>query len=1034
MHVARWKVFAATALAIAFALLGSASAYAQASIAGRVTAQGTGEGLPEARVILVGTSLFGSTGPDGRFTLRNVPAGTHEVRVIRVGYQEQKKPITVATGETTALDFVLTPVVVRLQEVVTTATGETRRVELGNSIPSIDVAQLTQQAPIANMTDLLTARTAGVQVVGSSLTGAGAKIRIRGASSLNLANDPIYVIDGVRMTSNPGSVFFGTGGTSPSRVGDINPEEIENIEVVKGPSAATLYGTDAANGVIVITTKRGRAGNARWTFYGEGGLVQDRNTYPTNYTLLGRTPSTTGTPNAQRSCVLTEIVSKQCAPDSTVSLNVFGTDYISPVATGNRSQFGGQVSGGTDLVRYFVSGEGEHEIGTFALPQFERDRMRRQHLAIRDYMERPNALGKYSVRGNMNAAITPKLDVAVSTGFINLNQRFPMEANATAGIGSQAFGGPGYIDTTRKVSYPGGTTGEDAPLMGYRAYTPGQVFGESIDQTVNRFIGSSNWSWRPTSKLTGRANIGVDYTSRNDRRVRRRGEGSPLNATYRLGEIGAAGTSITNFSVDLGGTYTANPLEWLNVKSTAGAQYVDYNFNAHRGSGNDIAPGAQTSGAGANQVASEATTLSRTLGVFVEEAAALRDRLFLTGALRSDQNSAFGTEFQSVLYPKLSLSWIISDESFFPRYDWLNQFRFRSAYGASGRQPGPNDAIRFFAVSRDNVASTDVSTVQYSALGNTKLRPERATELETGFEARLFQRVNVDVTYYNKLTKDALISAVQPPSLGASTDIQSNLGSVKNVGWEGMVNAQLVNRPVVGWDITLSGSTNKNKLVSMGDLPPQVGATTRAQAGYPLFGYWARHYTYNDNDRNGIITVSELIVDDSSSFVASSQARHQGVLSTGIDLFNRTLRFQTLVDYKGGYKVLNGTERIRCQSRVNCEGTSQLGASLFQQARAVALREHGSQTQYGFMEDASFLRWREVSANVTLPERFASRFLRSRGGTLTLAARNLGLIWTPYTGTDPETDYQAGDSNDVPSDFQTISPPSYFILRLSLNF
>ena len=1028
------------AIVVALFAPGHRSANAQStqgSIVGQVTAQGSNEPLQEARVVLIGTTLFATSGPDGRYAIRGVPSGAHEVRVIRVGYQEQKRPVSVAAGQSVTLDFTMTNVVVKLAEVVTTATGETRRVELGNSIPTIDASALTQTAPIATVNDLLTARTPGVQVTEGSLTGTGAKIRIRGASSLNLANDPIYVIDGVRMTSNSGSNFFGTGGASPSRVGDINPEEIENIEIVKGPSAATLYGTDAANGVIVITTKKGRSGAARWNFYGEGGLVQDRNQYPTNFTLFGHSPGAT----TSRTCVLSEVGSGACVADSSLSLNVFDTKSISPLALGNRRQFGTQVSGGSEIVRYFVSGEIEHEAGTFKLPQFERDRMNRQQLPIRDYIDRPNDLGRVSVRANVNAAINPKLDVGISTGFIRLDQRFPLEANATAGIGSQAFGGPGYIDTTRKVSYPGGTTGEDAPLMGYRAFTPGQVFGETIQQSIDRFIGSSNWNWRPSTWFNGRANVGVDFTSRVDDDLRRRGEGAPLTATSRQGSKGSAGANITNFSVDLAGTASWNPREALNSKTTLGAQLVDFNQNLRRGTGTDLAPGTQTAGGGANQVASEATTISKTLGLFVEEAVGVRDRLFLTGALRSDQNSAFGTDFQSVLYPKLSASWIISDEGFFPKFDWLNQLRLRSAYGASGRQPGPNDAIRFFASQRANVAGTDVSAVTYSALGNSKLKPERATEFEGGFEGRLFSsRVNVDVTYYSKLTKDAMITIVQPGSLGAAANVVGNIGSTKNVGWEGLVSSQLVNASSIGWDVTLSGSTNENKLVTLGRdalgnlLPPQTTSTTRAQAGYPLFGYWQRKYTYADANHDGYITLNEITVDDSSTFVGPSAPKYQAVLTNGVDLFHRKLRLQGLLDYKGGHKVLNGTERIRCQSRVNCIGTSDLKAPLWQQARAVALREHLSQSQYGYMEDASFIRLREVSATYNISEKLASRFLRARGGTFTFAARNLGMLYKPYSGTDPETDANAGDSIDTPFEFQTISPPSYFTLRLSLNY
>jgi TonB-dependent SusC/RagA subfamily outer membrane receptor len=257
---------------------------------GRVTVKVTDaanqQPVSQAQVQVVGTTLGGLTGPEGRFTIRGVPAGVHQIRVLRVGYGEQKKPVEVANDQEATVDFAISAVAISLTPVVTTATvssaawsrqlrraARRRQDRGGNADPwHRGHAEL---------------RTAGVAVQSGTQTGVGARVRIRGASSLSLSNDPIYVIDGIRMTSNQGSQQFGTGGNNASRVGDINPDEIENVEIVKGPSAATLYGTDAANGVIVITTKRGRAGAPRWNTYGEGGYLEDRNTYPYNYTMTG---------------------------------------------------------------------------------------------------------------------------------------------------------------------------------------------------------------------------------------------------------------------------------------------------------------------------------------------------------------------------------------------------------------------------------------------------------------------------------------------------------------------------------------------------------------------------------------------------------------------------------------------------------------------------------------------------------------------------------------------------------------------------
>ena len=321
-----WPATARTTVVATLTLLLPAIAAAQATITGRVTDQSQ-RPIQEARVIVLGTSLYTVTGQDGRYTVRNVPVGTAEIRVLRVGYQEVKRSVRTLAGTMATLDIVMSQTVVQIQEVVVTATGEQRRVELGNAVTNLDVSKLVANSPIASMGDLLVAKAPGVQVLPGNMTGGGSRVRIRGTSSLSLSNDPIYIIDGMRMTSDPGTSFV--GGTTPNRVNDLNPNEIENIEIVKGPSAATLYGTAAANGVIVITTKKGRAGAPKWSAFTEQGSVQDKNHYPSMNAILGKSPATAAVPNpAQRKCLLKELsvsasaTGVTCIMDSTSTIKM----------------------------------------------------------------------------------------------------------------------------------------------------------------------------------------------------------------------------------------------------------------------------------------------------------------------------------------------------------------------------------------------------------------------------------------------------------------------------------------------------------------------------------------------------------------------------------------------------------------------------------------------------------------------------------------------------------------------------------------
>ncbi|MFN9205132.1 MAG: TonB-dependent receptor plug domain-containing protein, partial [Gemmatimonas sp.] len=298
---------------------------------------------------------------NGRYSLRVTETGAVTLEVSRIGYEAKKVTVTVGSAPVVQ-DVALTQAAFSLAAVVTTVTGQQRKVELANATTQIAVAEKVAELPVSNMGQLLSGRAAGVQVTTAGATGAGSRIRIRGQASLSLTNDPVVIIDGVRMTANAGSSSIGVGGSAPSRLDDLNPEEIENIEVIKGPSAATLYGTEAANGVINITTKRGKVGKTRWNVYTENGRITDPNEYPLMYYGWG-TQLSGATAGTRVRCPAISIAASICRADSLRVGNAFLIDSLTPVDQGSRQQYGMQVSGGTDRVQYFVSGETEVETG-----------------------------------------------------------------------------------------------------------------------------------------------------------------------------------------------------------------------------------------------------------------------------------------------------------------------------------------------------------------------------------------------------------------------------------------------------------------------------------------------------------------------------------------------------------------------------------------------------------------------------------------------------------------------------------------------
>ncbi|MEP6494579.1 MAG: SusC/RagA family TonB-linked outer membrane protein [bacterium] len=1039
MSVTRaWNVgsFLRSALAAAAILAVPAVSHAQsATLSGRVTAAGTGEPLGDAKVFVVNSSTNTTTNSEGKYTLRAVPAGTFEIRVLRVGYQEQKKSIAVSAGATMTLDFTMAQAVVQLQDVVTTATGEQRRVELGNTVSTLgDVGKRVETSSVTNMSDLLVAKAPGVNILPGNMTGSAGQIHIRGVNSLSLNNNPIWIVDGVRF--NAGSVNVGVGGTSTTFLNGLNPEEIEDIEIVKGPSAATLYGTDAANGVIVVTTKKGRSGSTRWTWFGEGGLVQDKNNYPTAYAEWGHNGA-----GATTRC-FNYTSNNGCTVDSVTSLNVLATPGLTPLANGHRDQYGLQVSGGNDAVRYFISGDLENELGPIKMPGHDINTFNTLGTPIRDEWINPEALQRQSIRANMNMALSPKVDLSFNGGFIKTNQRLPEVDNNFFSIYYQSMMSPGFQGAGLGVTGLG-TRGEN--LFGNNGYNYGDIMQVYTEEDVQRSLGSVTANWRPFDWMQNEGTVGIDLANRQDPFTCRFNE-CPDQGTLRQGSVGDQSANNRNFSAKLTSNSTWQAKSWANMKTSVGADYTNVESDFTASSGTNLPPGSQSVGSAATRIGSnQLATATKTLGLYVQEQAGLRDRLFLTAAIRTDQNSAFGTNFQRVFYPKLAASWVASDESFFPHFDWLNQFRLRSAFGASGVQPGATSSLQTVATTTVNVANVDRPGLRASALGNPDLKPETSSELEMGFDSRMLNnRVNLEFTYYNKRTTDALISQPIGPSAGASggnnavTTVLRNLGSVRNSGLELTMNTTLIDRRSFGWDVTITASHNSNKILSLGtdskgNQNPTIGTgNTRDSVGLPVNAYFFRPYTYTDVNNDGRITASEVTVGPNVEYRGYSLPRDLVSFQSGIDLFSRKLHVAGLLDYKGGSGVFNSTMQFQCQQTpIPCFDASSPDASLARQARVVAqnLITNPASSTGGFVENSQFWRLREVSGTLTLPASLAAR-ARARDMSLTFAARNLKL-WSNYTGADPESNYGTGDTQN---DFATTAPPRYYVLRLNLHY
>jgi TonB-linked SusC/RagA family outer membrane protein len=993
------------------------------TITGRVTDAATGNPVSQVRVLVAGTQNGTLTAENGRYTIKVTTNGVVTLDVNRIGYEAKKATATVTgAAAPVVVDVAITQAAFSLSAVVTTVTGQQRKVELANSTTQIAVADKIAELPVANMGNLLSGRAAGVQVVSAGATGAGSRIRIRGQSSLSLSNDPVVIIDGVRMTSTSGSSAIGVGGSAPSRLDDLNPEEIENIEVIKGPSAATLYGTEAANGVINITTKRGKAGKTRWNVYTENGAITNPNTFPDLY--FGWGTGLTGANTGNRvQCFATAIASGSCRADSLRVGNAFGIDSLTPIDRGARNQYGMQVSGGTDRVQFFVAGETEVETGIYKMPDIEIARLKTERgvSGLPSSQIRPNALDRNSLRANLSAQISEKATLQVSSGFINSRQRLPQNEDNGNGLMVGMLGGTWRQDLVDS---------RGVKLLGYRAFPMGDILSTTTTQDVNRFINSAQARYEPYNWLSARATVGMDFASRVDRGTQLFEQG--VLGVNRVGNISDQRSEINQQTVDLGGTVTKQPFAWLGSKTSVGMQYIRNYFSQTGGTGNSLPPGATTITAAAVRNAAAGTEEKRTLGYYVEQLFTVNEKLFITAGLRRDAASAFGKDFRAVNYPKVGASWLVSEEGFFPQTDAISSLRLRATYGASGQIPGATDALRFLSPFGTTISGTaDQPGVSIGSLGNAVLKPEYSAELEGGFDLNMFNgRSNFEVTYYNKNTTDALIERRIAPSIAGVTSRFENIGNVRNSGLELVYNQKVIDRKALGLDFVLTGSTNKNELVTLGEgvspIPSGNRNTQLNSPGFPLYGLWGRPYTYKDANNDGLLVASEMTY-GANQFIGATYPTREVAFSPTIELLDRKLRISGQLDSKWGMKKLNNTKRHQCQAGQSCQGLY-AGAPLEEQAMAVAA---AASIFTGFYEDGSFTRFRELAVSYTMPTKWANA-LRADRWNVVLTGRNLG-VWTPFTGVDPETTVGNSDTRGNEEFFST-PPMRYVTFRMNFNF
>lgn len=1046
-------------IAAAVAVLMPAVALAQAgtgTVTGLVTDQGTRQAIQGMQVVVLGTGRGALTDAAGRYVIGGVPAGSHEIRARRVGFAPLTRTVVVTAGSTVTVNFAATQSVSQLQEVVINAvTGQQqRREESGTNNGFIDASSIPKAA-ITKMSDVLQGRVAGVNLqTASGTAGSSQRIRIRGANSLSLSNEPLLYVDGVQFSNSKGG--FSLGGQDYSRLNDINPEEIENIEILKGPAAAAIYGSSAASGVILITTKRGLAGKTKVGAYAEGTQSEDRNPYPLNFASLSFVNGGDGTqpfyinnggylntvsangagspydicPNYRNAIPAGTTVNGRthCDQNTTLSFDQFRDARTTPFQTGTRGKFGLNVSGGAEALTYFLSADKQREDGVL----------------------RPNLFDQSSARANFTARLGSAVTAAVNTSYIkNFTNRISNDNSIFSPLINGLLGTAQYIPG--QESSDSSTAG--SRFGSYFGYNTNDQRKVQADQGIDRFVLGANLNYTPLSWLRLNGNAGLDLFTRADEQTINPNE-LPLSTSYLAGFHQGTRANNHNYTSNASATATYGLMPNLQTTTTLGAAYQRQLFESQYCYGVGIPAGTRSCAATTREFAvDQGFSDERTVSGFAREELAFSDKLFLTGSVRADNNSGLASGL--AYFPQVNASYLISKEPFFSRVPTLSQLRLRAGVGQAGLRPGYNSAVTQFGASPVQVGGAEVAALTLQRTGNRNLKLERTTEFEGGVDAGFFNdRVSAQYTAFRRTSKDALISVNLPPSAGLTGSVFQNLGAISNRGQEFGLNAIVLDRSNFRFEGRVTATILHNNIDTLGfnavgePIAPIIfnrGAQAH-RTGYPTGAFFALPYKYNDADGNGKLTTAEISVDSSLiipglglAYVGPSLPTNTQGIGGDLTLFKH-LTISTLFERRAGNKQLNYTEFFRCRTQNSnpfygqCAALSDPNASLESQARYLSsqLVPALGSSPYGYIEDAGFTKWRELTVRFDAPQSIANRFRGADALSFSVGARNL-KTWTNYTGLDPEINETGGGSNFTQGEFNTQPPVRSITFRVDIK-
>jgi TonB-linked SusC/RagA family outer membrane protein len=986
---------ACAAVMLALLLTFSPAAAQTRTVTGTVTDAATGQPLEGARVSVRGTSLATVTGATGTFSLGNVPEGNVVVSVRRIGHNFADLSLPAGQNVVAAA---LTRDPLRLSDVVVTGQATTvDRRNLANAVATVsgeDVSRVSAQS----VEQAMQGKVVGASIqANSGAPGGGMQMRLRGVTSINGSSEPLYVVDGVVVSnvaipSNQNAVTRSTQGSNPSltqdnqvnRIADINPNDIENIEVLKGASASAIYGSRASNGVVIITTRRGRAG--------------DRRVNATQRIGVSKISRTLGSRTFNSLADATAAWGPAAANFYTQGVTFDHEDELAghtPVS----SESVVDVSGGDSDTRYFASGLWKQDGGIIDNTGY----------------------GKQSVRANLDQDFGRRLNLSLQTSATkSLAQRgLTNNDNASVSFWMVFPFTPSFVDLRQQSdgSFPANPFVASNPLQTAALMKNDEKVLRSILAGRLTFTALERQGYNLKFFLNG----GADQFNQENSLL------FPPELQFEPIDDGEPGTALlsnsNNVNLNLGssGVFTIAPLGGAFTATTSvGVNGGSRDLRTSRIVSRNLVGGLGIVGAGTDVRVLEQRQRVENFSLFAqEEFLTLSERLLLTAGITADRSSANSDTEKYYYYPKVAGSFR------FPQpLTWLTEAKIRMAYGQSGNEPlfgqkfTPLSAI-------ENIAGLPGLVVPVQGtVGSKNLHPERQRELEAGTDLTFVGgRAALELTGFRKDISDLLLQRTLAPSSGFGFE-NFNGGKLRTTGLEIGVNLVPIQSGETEWVFRTAYASTRSKIIAL-PVPTFRGLGFGTALGSFQFeeGASATQIVGNDSLPDGSVVVRKIgdaNPDFTMSFVNNVR-------------FGR-LRLYGLLDWQHGGSIINLTKFLYDLGQNTADYADPITYGTLQTTKgANRLRLFPKQTAM-YVEDASFMKLRELTLSFQVPESMVGRFGRGiRTAELSFSGRNL-WTHTDYTGMDPEVSNFGNQPIGRNIDVAPFPPSRSYWLSVSLGF